>query len=318
MTEAARGAKPRWVGIDISKSDFYVCIHGSEEVRCWQHNAQSYEQLVQWLPNQAHVLVESTGGYERQLVEALRDRAVCVSVINPKLIVNFSRSLGHRAKTDIADARVIAEFGARMRPEKQQVVEPDIRRLKELRTRHRQLIDMRSVEKNRLDTVVASMEGEINEHIRWLTERILRLKAQMKALIESNTELRKKNELLQSVPCVGPTVAATLLAELSELGTVGQKQITALAGLAPFARDSGAMRGRRRIVGGRPGVRTVLYMAVIAALRYNPVLRAFYDRLRAAGKPAKLAIAACMRRLLVWLNSILRDQAPWDPKLAST
>jgi transposase len=258
------------------------------------------------------VVVEATGGYEAPVVAALATAGVPVAVVNPRQVRDFAKALGRLAKTDRIDARVLALFGARVQPTPRPLPDEATQELEALLTRRRQLLEMLHAERQRLPHARGrEVRRNLRHHIRWLEQSLVDTDATLEAAIQASPVWRVQDQLLQSVPGVGPTLARTLLGLVPEVGQLDRHAIAALVGVAPLARDSGTLRGRRTCWGGRPAVRSVLYMAALTAARWNPVLRAFYQRLRAAGKPAKLAITAVARKLLVLLNAILRDQRPW-------
>lgn len=248
------------------------------------------------------------------LVAALASAALPVAVINPRQIRHFARATGHLAKTDLVDARVIALFAEAVRPTPRPVPDEQAQALGELMARRRQLVDMLAAEQNRRRQVRARpLQRQLDAHIAWLEEALRRLDHDLSTLVRATPLWREADDLLRSVPGIGPVTACTLIADLPELGHLDRRRIAALAGLAPFARDSGTFRGRRTIAGGRAPVRRVLYMATLAAIKHNPVIRRFHRRLVTAGRPAKVAITAAMRKLLTILNAMLRDRRPWQP-----
>jgi transposase len=258
------------------------------------------------------VVVEATGGYEAPVVAALATAGVPIAVVNPRQVRDFAKALGRLAKTDRIDAQVLALFGARVQPTPRPLPDEATQELEALLTRRRQLLEMLHAERQRRPRARGRVvRRSLDAHIRWLERQVIDTDATLEAAIQASPVWRVQDQLLQSVPGVGPTLARTLLGLVPELGQLDRHAIAALVGVAPLARDSGTLRGRRTCWGGRPAVRTVLYMAALVAARHNPVLRTFYQRLRAAGKPAKLALTAVARKLVVLLNAILRDQRPW-------
>jgi len=258
------------------------------------------------------VVLEATGGYEAPVAAALLSAGLPVAVVNPRQVRDFARALGRLAKTDRIDAQVLALFAARVRPVPRPLTDEATADLAALLTRRRQLLEMLHAERQRLPRARGrEVRRNLRAHIRWLEHSLIDADAELEHLIQQSPVWRVQEDLLTSVPGVGPTLARTLLGLVPELGHLDRHAIAALVGVAPLARDSGTRRGRRTCWGGRPAVRTVLYMAALTAARWNPVLRAFYQRLRAAGKPAKVALTAVARKLLVLLNAILRDQRPW-------
>jgi transposase len=262
------------------------------------------------------VVLEATGGYERAVTVALAAAGLPVVVVNPRQVRDFAKATGRLAKTDQLDAAVLARFAAQVQPALRPVPDATTQALRELMARRRQLVVMLGQERNRLPQARGVIRRDLQQHIRWLERRVHTSDDELRQLVEHSPVWRVRDQLLQSVPGIGPITARTLLASLPELGTLRRKQIAALVGVAPLNRDSGQWHGRRQIWGGRAPVRHALYMAALVASRHNPVLRAFYARLRATGKPAKVALVATMRKLLVILNAMLAHQTPWSPALA--
>jgi transposase len=306
------------VGIDVSKTRLDIAVAPQGEV--WQAAndeagiASVVARLDSW--RVGRVVVEATGGQERLLVVELYHAGLPVALVNPKRVRNFARALGRLAKTDRLDAEVLAVFGQMTQPLLTTLPSEQEEALSVLVTRRRQVIEMLTAEKNRLKTVKPGGRTRLEKHIGWLEDEVRALTEEIEELFRRNPPLEDKYDLLGSVPGVGLILTATLLAELPELGQLSRQEVAALVGVAPFNRDSGAKRGQRRIASGRAAVRTVLYMATISALKCNPVIRSFKAQLVARGKPPKVAIVACMRKLLTILNAILRDRRPWSPPLA--
>lgn len=302
-----------WVGIDVSQAnlDIYVLPQGL----VWAHpnHEAGIQALVeQLLPlSSPLVVVESTGGLERQLVSALQAAAISVAVANPRKVKGFAVALG-KAKTDKLDAQVIARFAQTVQPQPQSVVAPQAQQLSDLVRRRQQLVGMQVAEKNRLTRASASVQTDIKAHIEQVQQRIDALNEQIQALAQQQRDWQRKDAILQSVKGIGNVTAALCLAELPELGTLSEKQIARLVGIAPINHDSGKHKGKRMIAGGRTSVRCGLYMATLVAIRHNPVIRKFYERLLANGKLKKVALVACMRKLLVILNAMLRDNKAWQ------
>ncbi len=300
-----------YVGIDVSKQRFdAAALPGGETMSATYADLNS---LRAWLEKREPriIVVEATGGYERELVGMLAVAGLPVVVVNPRQVRDFARATGRLAKTDAIDARVLAAFAEAIRPEPRPLRDEEAEALRQLVVRRRQLIEMRKAEANRLQGALAVVRPNLERHIVWLDAEIDQADDDLDGMIRNSPAWRADDELLQSVPGVGPVLSRTLLAELPEIGTLDRRKIAALAGLAPFNRDSGKMRGTRAIWGGRGPVRTALYMATLTGVRFNPVLKAAYQRLRAAGKPAKVALVACMRKLLTILNAMLRTGTPW-------
>lgn len=267
------------------------------------------EQLKQLRPTL--VVMEATGGFEAALAAQLVTAGIAVAVVNPKRVRDFARAAGILAKTDKLDAQVLAAFGQCMRPQVHALPDETQQEITELVDRRAQLVAMRAQEKTRLSTVKPVARKSVREHIAWLDARIKQIERDLDGRLKDSPLYRPKYELLDSVPGVGRVTITTLLGRLPELGSLQRKRVAALVGVAPFADDSGKRRGQRYIQGGRADVRCVLYMATLSARRCNPVIKVMYERLRAAGKPFKLAMTACMRKLLVILNAMLKTQQPW-------
>jgi transposase len=264
------------------------------------------------------IVLEATGGYERQVVADLLDAGYRVAVVNPKRVRDFARALGLVAKTDRLDARVLALFAEKVQPPSAQKTPEKQAEIQQLVARRRQLIDLRTMESNRLEISPSkAARKSIQAVLKILERQIDRIEAAIEKLVESDDDWRQKTELVQSVPGLGGVTATTLVADVPELGQLNRQQISALVGLAPFNRDSGKHQGKRSIAGGRKSVRSVLYMAALAARRCNPVIKAFADRLTQHGKPFKVVLTACMRKLLVIVNALVKTGQTWNPKLAS-
>ena len=305
-----------WVGIDVSKKDVHVSVHGQKRVRVFEQTQHGYRKLIEWIPENCLVGLEATGGYERTLVCALHNANVAVAVINPRKARDFARSSGRLAKTERVDAISLALFTKRMQPKRHVPLSPAKQSLKAFQRRVNPLINMRVQEKNRLENPPECIRDSIQENIALLTKQIQAIKDNIAELILSDPELSNIAKRLRAVPAIGPVATATLIAELPELGHVNSKQIAALVALAPYPKDSRIYKGKRRIAGGRPRIRQVLYMTVLVSLRNNYHIKAFYDRLKASGKPGKVAVIACMRKLLVWLNAMFQSGEEWNPKLS--
>jgi transposase len=261
------------------------------------------------------VVLEATGGFELMLLEKLSANSTPVAVVNPRQVRQFARASGRLAKTDTIDALVLAHFAEVMQPSQRPLPDTKTRELRALLARRRQLVEMVTAETNRRAHALELVRRGIAVTVRCLKRQVAILDREVAAFIHQLPAWRQRAELLRTTPGVGPIMSATLLAQLPELGSLNRKQIAALVGVAPFNRDSGTMRGQRRIWGGRSQVRTVLYMCTVAALRCNPVIRAFYQRLRAAGKPGNVALVACMHKLIMILNAMLNQGSGWRPPL---
>ncbi len=301
------------IGIDVAKDTVVLASEPAGRTGTFATDSAGLTALVaqcQAAPV-ALVVLEATGGYEAPVVAALASAGLPVVIVNPRQVRDFAKATGRLAKTDAIDAQVLALFGARVRPPVRPLPDAATQELQALLARRRQLLEMLHAERQRHATSHGRVRANLRSHIHWLERSLADTDTTLRQLIEASPVWRVQDELLQSVPGVGPTLASTLLGELPELGQLDRRQIAALVGVAPLARDSGTLHGRRTCWGGRAGIRQVLYMAALVAARFNPVLRAFYQRLRAAGKPAKLALTAVARKLLVLLNAILRDHRPW-------
>lgn len=302
-----------FIGIDVSKDSLDLCALPGGESRRFGNEASGIESMVTAIKelSPSLVVLEATGGWEVPAVSALGEAGLPVVVANPRQVRDFAKATGQLAKNDALDAGILAKFAQMVRPPVRPLPDKESRALGEMVARRRQILGMVTMEKNRLPQAVGTVRQDIESHILWLEKRLKDLDKQLHALLRTSPLWREKDDLLQSVPGVGPASSAALLADLPELGTLNRRQIAALVGVAPFARDSGRWQGKRSIWGGRSAVRTALYMAALVASRYNPMIRAFYKRLRDAGKAAKLALTACMRKLLTILNSMLKHRTPW-------
>ena len=305
-----------FVGIDVSKAQFDVAVR--PEGRFTAPNdaagcAQVLERLRAMPPTL--VVLEATGGLELPLAGALAAASVPVVVLNPRHVRDFARAAGKLAKTDAVDAQTLAHFAEVMRPEPRPLPDEQTQLLAALVARRRQLVEMLTAEEHRLASARGPVRKNLRAHIAWLVRALGQADADLAQAIHESPVWREKEVLLRSMPGVGPVVTTTLLANLPELGTLTGKQIAALVGVAPFNRDSGTWRGKRRVWGGRAQIRAALYMAALVAARFNPVIRAFYRRLCAAGKAKKVALTACMRKLLLILNAMLKHRTPWRTEL---
>jgi len=307
------------VGIDVGKAKLDVGLADEKKVRVWANDAAGRAELSDWVVAQkaALVVVEASGGYEAALVSELVSRGVAVALVNPTRVRAFARAEGVLAKTDKIDAQVIARFGATMKPQARVRREKPQVQLNELVTRRRQLVEMLTAEKNRLQTASPDMQAHIARHLAWLQGEIENLEQQISQAIEANPAWAEIAKRVDSAPGIGPITAATLVADLPELGQLNRQKIAALVGVAPFNHDSGKHRGKRRIFGGRTSVRSVLYMATLSAVKHNPVIKDFYHRLLDMGKLKKVALTACMRKLLVILNTMVKTGQDWNPPTLS-
>jgi transposase len=302
-----------YIGIDVAKAQLDIAVRPSGEQWTAPHDEAGISTLVARLQalRPTLVVLEATGGREVPLVAALAEAAVPVAVVNPRQVRDFARAIGQLAKTDALDAQVLARFAEVVRPTPRPVPDAQAQELSALLTRRRQLVAMLTAERQRLDPALPAVRARIQTHIAWLEQELSALDGGLHDAVQASPLWREQEDLLRSVPSIGPTTACTLLADLPELGRLSHKAITALVGVAPLNCESGTLRGRRIVWGGRARVRTVLYMATLVATRHNPVIRAFYQRLCAAGKPKKVALVACMHKLLRILNAILRHRTPW-------
>lgn len=304
------------LGVDVSKARLDCATWPSSAVWSHAHTAAGIGDLVRHAREQGVrlVVLEATGGLEIEVAAELTRAAVPVAVVNPRQTQRFAQALGILAKTDRIDAGVLARFGAMTGIVPTALKDEALRALDEVVARRRQTVEMLVMERQRLAQArEPRVRKHVTAHIRWLEKAVTDFDDEMRRRIEDSPLWKAKDDLLQSVKGIGEVNAATLIAELPELGALGRKQIAALVGVAPFARDSGQMRGKRRVWGGRASVRHALYMATHSARRYNPQIKAMGDRLAAAGKPPKVVLVACMRKLLTILNAILRTATPWDP-----
>ena len=306
---------PLFVGIDVSKDCLDVAVRPTGEAWQVSHDSRGINDLVERLGELAPQLVvlEATGGMEMALAGELAASKLAIAVVNPRHVRDFARAAGKLAKTDALDAQVLAHFAEAMRPASRPLPDDASQELRALMARRRQLVEMITAEKNRLRTAAPRIRPKVQEHIRWLEESLVDLDRDMGDFMRSSPMWRDKDQLLRSTPGVGPVLSMTLLSDLPELGALNRGEIAALVGVAPFNRDSGALRGKRTVWGGRRQVRAALYMAALVATRYNPVLRDFYQRLCEAGKPKKVALTACMRKLLTILNVMVKHNRHWNP-----
>jgi transposase len=304
------------VGIDVAKDSLDIFVDSSAEIFQVANQASEIATVVERLKAVApdYIVVEASGGFEAALVTALATGGLPVCRVSPQRIRSFARAIGLLAKTDRLDARLLARYGRECRPPLSRLTDGETAELEAFLQRRRQLIEMHVAEKNRLETAPSVVVKQLKEHLRWLEKRIADSDKELRQRISRTALWREQDELVQSVPGVGPVMSLTLLACLPELGRLNRKQIASLVGVAPFARDSGRRRGRRHTAGGRSSVRTVLYMATLSAVRFNPVLKQFYEKLKAGGKVSKVAITACSRKLLTILNAMVRDKTKWEAK----
>ncbi len=303
----------RFVGIDVSKAQLDVAVRPTGKRWTLPYDQTGIEGLIPQIVDlePALVLLEATGGLELPLVAALAAAALPVVVVNPRQVRDFAKATGTLAKTDTLDAGVLAHFADAVRPEVRPLKDAETQVLNSLTARRRQVMTMLVSEKNRLGAAIGAVSPRIEAHIAWLEQELSDLDKGLRQTLRRSPVWREKDDLLRTVPGVGEQISLTLLANLPELGTLNRRQIAALVGVAPYNRDSGALRGKRAVWGGRSRVRAVLYMGALVASRHNPAIRDFYQRLLAAGKPKKVALVASMRKLLVILNGMLKHGSPW-------
>lgn len=304
-----------YAGIDVAKDRLDLALRPSGTVRTVAYDAAGISGLVSELQSlgPSAVVLESTGGLELLLAGALAAASLPVVVVNPRQVRDFARATGRLAKTDALDAQVLAHFAEAVRPAVRPLPDSDTQELHSLTARRTQVVEMLVAEKNRLGRASRAVAPRIRAHIQWLEQELDELDQGLQQMLRRSPVWREQDDLLRSVPGVGPQLSVALLADLPELGSLGRRQIAALVGVAPMNRDSGNMRGRRSVSGGRARVRAVLYMGALVAARHNPVIRSFYQRLLASGKPKKLALTACMRKLLTILNSMVKTGQHWNP-----
>jgi transposase len=312
-------AGEHFVGIDVASEWLDLAIRPGGAIWRVANDADGVAAAVARLTEVAPTLIvlEATGGYETLVALELGSVGLPVAVVNPRQVRDFARATGQLAKTDRLDAAILARFAAAVRPEPRPLPDDERRELQALVARRRQLQAMATAERNRRRTAPAVLHASLDEHLAWLDRQVDDLDRTLTRTLRASPLWRAEADLLRTVKGVGPVLAATLIADLPELGTLDRKRIAALVGVAPLARDSGARHGARRIGGGRGDVRAVLYMATLSAIRYNPAIPTFHARLIAAGKQPKVAITACMRKLLTILNAVKRDRAVWDPAHAT-
>jgi len=303
-----------YAGIDISKDYLDVAVLPSKEARRYPNDHEGMNKLVPWLKKLPVeiVVMEPTGGYEALAAAALSSKKVPIAIVNARQIRQYAKATGKLAKTDSIDALVMAEFAQAVKPEARQLPDQETKEIRAMVSRRRQLIEMITAEKNRLEMTSESIAVGINEHINWLKKEVEDIDKDLRNRIEESPVWYAKDNLLQSIPGVGKVLSSTILGELPELGRLNRKQIAALVGVAPYNRDSGQMRGKRTIWGGRTLIRKVLYMATLASITHNPVIKTLYNRLVEKGKVKKVAIVACMRKLLVIMNAVMKTEKPWQ------
>ncbi|MDP4030455.1 MAG: IS110 family transposase [Gallionella sp.] len=309
----------KFVGIDVSKSTLDVCIEPAVQTLHVSYDEAGIRQVTGRLKevNPTLIVIEATGGLEVRIATELAGKGLPVAVINPRQARDFAKATGRLAKTDQVDAAVLAEFAKAIRPQARPLKDADTRALDDMVSRRRQLIDIRVQETLRLGTAASKpMQKSLNKHIVWLDKQIAELDGDLAERLHESDVWRAKDDLLRGIPGVGQVTALTMLAKCPEIGTLNRREIAALTGVAPLANDSGKHRGKRFVWGGRADVRAVLYMATVTAIRCNDPIKAFAERLKKAGKPPKVVIVACMRKLLTIMNSMLKNNTPWNQKTA--
>jgi transposase len=302
-----------FVGIDVAKDTLDVAIRPEGIQRNFPNDEEGWHSLLLFVRplGPSLIVLEATGGYQMGIVRVLAAAALPVVVVNPRQVRDFAKATGRLAKTDSLDAGAIAHFAEAVKPDIRPLKTGEAEKLDALMTRRRQLIDMITSEKNRLHSATEWTKQDIETHIAWLEHALEKTDSDLDNLIKKSPLWKEKRSILLSVPGIGPVTAATLIVDMPELGTLNRKKISALVGVAPFNRDSGTMKGKRTIWGGRASVRSSLYMATLTAVRFNPVIKPFYQRLVKAGKLPKVALVACMRKLLVILNTMVKTNTNW-------
>ena len=305
----------RCVGIDISSKKLDASANVILKKKGFKNNASGITRLLEELDRIKPdlIVVEATGGYEKALVDSLHKHGLVVAMVDPRRVRDFARACGLLAKTDAIDACVLVNYGLKMCPEPTPKPDPNVEEIDELRTRHSQLTDILVAEKNRLKTAPERMKEGIRNHIRWLDKELNDLEGQIKKAIDKVPALKNVSQIMQSIPGVGPGTTAAVIGGLPELGNLDHRKIAALVGVAPHPHDSGTLKGKRYIRGGRASVRSALYMAAMSAIQHNSLIKGYYQRLLAAGKEKKVALIACVHKLLIILNAMVREQKKWCP-----
>ncbi len=314
-TASPEGGPHHAAGIDVSKRRLDVRLLPGRQAFSVANDPEGIDELVRRFEEARPELVvlEATGRYERPVAAAIAALGIAVAVVNPRQARDFAKATGKLAKTDKIDAEVLARFASAVGPEPSVLPDEEAQALQAILARRRQILEMLVAEKNRLQTASEVVAKRVRAHVKWLEKELLRTDRDLDEAIRESETWSRNEGLLRSVPGVGPVLARTLLAELPELGALAPKRLSALVGIAPFNRDSGTLRGKREVWGGRAPVRAALYMGTLVATRHNPVLKEFYGRLLGAGKPKKVALVACMRKLLTILSAMMRDGVPWSP-----
>jgi len=310
----------KFVGVDVSKGTLDICIEPAGETLHVEYDdagiSQVVKRLVELVPTL--IVVEATGGLEMRLAGELAAKSLPVAIINPRQARDFAKATGQLAKTDLVDAAILAAFARAIRPAVRPIKDADTRDLDDLLTRRRQLVEIRVQEMLRMGTASKVQKKSLAAHIAWLDKRIADLDDDLTKRLRASDAWRAKDDLLRGIPGVGTVTSLTMLAKCPELGKLNRREIAALTGVAPLAKDSGKHRGKRSIWGGRADVRAVLYMATVSAIRFNSNIRAFAERLKQAGKPGKVVIVACMRKLLTIMNAMIKNNMPWSPQKCLT
>lgn len=310
-------AESPYVGIDVSKNQLDIAVRPAGDTWSMPNDVSGITEVVQGLAqlHPALVVLEATGGLQMPLAAALATAGLPLAMVNPRQVRDFARAIGRLAKTDRLDAQVLAHFAEAVRPTPYPLPDAQTQELTALLTRRHQVVEMLTAEKNRLRSARELVHRRVQDHICWLEQELADLDDDLEGTLRKSPLWREKDNLLRSVPGIGRVVSITLLADLPELGTLSRHQIAALVGVAPLNRDSGRFRGKRMVWGGRARVRAALYMAALTASRYNPIIKAFYHRLCEVGKARKVALTACMRKLLIILNSMVKHQQTWNPDI---
>jgi transposase len=310
-------AESPYVGIDVSKNQLDIAVRPAGDTWSMPNDVSGITEVVQGLAqlHPALVVLEATGGLQMPLAAALATAGLPLAMVNPRQVRDFARAIGRLAKTDRLDAQVLAHFAEAVRPTPYPLPDAQTQELTALLTRRHQVVEMLTAEKNRLRSARELVHRRVQDHICWLEQELADLDDDLERTLRKSPLWREKDNLLRSVPGIGRVVSITLLADLPELGTLSRHQIAALVGVAPLNRDSGRFRGKRMVWGGRARVRAALYMAALTASRYNPIIKAFYHRLCGVGKARKVALTACMRKLLIILNSMIKHQQTWNPDI---
>ena len=318
MEKGAIMSESLLVGIDVSKAQLDIATDPTSSLQSWPNDPDGIDGLVEALRRLAPTLIvmEASGGYEAAAAGALASAGLPVAVVNPRQVRDFAKAEGILAKTDAIDASVLALFARKMRPEPRPLPDPQARELQALVARRRDLVEMITAETNRLHQAAPAASPFIEDHIRWMKGQLTELDKQIRRAVQDSPVWRAKDELIRSVPGVGPATSMMLLSNLPELGSLNRRKIATLVGVAPLNDDSGKRKGKRTCWGGRAPVRNSLYMAALVASQHNPIICDFYQRLLKAGKEKKVALTACMRKLLVIINAMVRSNRPWAPAAA--